>query len=143
MATVREQIIAAIAARLAAIPFVAEVEVMPTADPISFPAFAIFDNGQDPAEYEAEITRQNFAPSIECYVEREGGAAAYAEINALYAATVRTLIDGTDLDGLVETIDEGRLDMRPAPLASATRLYFALDLPITFAARRGDPSQPA
>ena len=143
MPPIRAQIIAAIAARLRTIPGVAEVEVMPSADPMGYPAFAVLDNGQEPSEIEAEITRQSFTPIIECYVEQPGGADTYARINELYAATIRALIDGTNLGGLVETIDEGRLDMRVATLATEPRLYFGLDLPITFAARRGDPSQPA
>lgn len=143
MPAIRAQIVAEIARRLRLLPGVAEVEVMPSTDPDAWPALHLFDDGQEPSEYGADITRQNFTPRIECYVEQPGGADAYAVLNTLYAAVVAFLIDGTQLGGLVETIDEGRMVISVAPLASEPRLYFGLDLLITFAARRGDPSQPA
>ena len=143
MPAIRAQIVAEIERRLRLVPGIAEVEVMPSTDPDAWPALHLFDDGQEPAEYDAEITRQSFTPRIECYVEQPGGAAAYETLNNLYSAVVAALIDGSQLNGLVETIDEGRMDIRVAPLASEPRLYFGLDLPITFAAQRGDPSQPA
>ncbi|WP_010545216.1 hypothetical protein [Sphingomonas elodea] len=143
MTAIRAQIVAEIARRMALVPGINEVEVMPSTDPDVWPALHLFDDGQEPSEYGAEITRQNFAPRIECYVEQPGGAAAYALLNDIYSAVIASLIDGTQLGGLVETIDEGRMEIDVAPLASAPRLYFRLDLPITFAARRGDPSLPA
>ena len=143
MPAIRAQIVAEIARRIKLVPGIAEVEVMPSADPDAWPALHLFDDGQEPTEYEAEITRQNFAPRIECYVEQPGGAEAYDLLNDLYSAVIATLIDGTQLGGIVETIDEGRMEISVAPLASAPRMYFGLDLLITFAARRGDPSQPA
>lgn len=143
MPAIRAQIVAEIARRIKLVPGIAEVEVMPSTDPDAWPALHLFDDGQEPVEYGAEITRQNFAPRIECYVEQPGGDEAYALLNDLYSAVIATLIDGTQLGGLVETIDEGRMEISVAALASEPRMYFGLDLPITFAAQRGDPSQPA
>lgn len=140
----RAEIVAEIERRLRLVPGIAEVEVMPSADPMAFPAFHLFDDGHDPIEAQASATRMDFTPRVEAYFERDGGAETYAQLNAFYAAAVFAVMgDDDQLGGLVETIDEGRMTIGVAPLASASRMYFALDLPITFAARRGDPSQPA
>lgn len=140
----RAAIMAEIERRLHLVPGIAEVEVMPSTDPMKFPAFHLFDDGHDPIEAQAAATMIGFTPRLEAYFEGAGGAATYAQLNDSYAAAVFVLMGNDDqLGGLVETIDEGRLAVSVAPLASAPRMYFALDLPITFAARRGDPSQPA
>lgn len=140
----RAEIVAEVERRLRLVPGIAEVEVMPSADPMDFPAFHLFDYGQDPIELGAAETRVALNLGLEAYFEKEGGAAAYAQLNDFYAAAVAALIgDDDQLGGLVETIDEGKMTIGVAPLASLPRLYFGLELPITFAARRGDPSQPA
>lgn len=143
MTAVRAGIVAEVERRLGLVPGIAEVEVMPAADPMAFPAFHLFDDGQEPVDMDPEATRYALALRVECYVEKPGGSAAYAQLNDLYAAAVAALLGDEQLGGLVETIEEGRQAIGVAPLASEPRLYFGLDLPITFAARRGDPSQPA
>lgn len=144
MTAVRASIMAELARRLALVPGIAEVEVMPAADPMAFPAFHLVDEGHDPTELEASATRFGFTPRLVAYFEKAGGTAAYNQLNDFYAAAVFAVMGEDDqLGGLVETIDEGSFKIDVAPLASAPRLFFGLELPITFAARRGDPSQPA
>ncbi len=144
MTALRAAIVAEIERRLRLVSGIAEVEVMPSADPMEFPAFHLFDDGHDPIEAQAAATMIGFTPRLEAYFEAAGGAATYAQLNDFYAAAVYALMGEDDqLGGLVETIDEGRFVVSVAELASKKRLYFGLELPITFAARRGDPSQPA
>jgi hypothetical protein len=126
--------------RLTGIEGVAEIQVMPSGDPISFPALHIFDDGHDPEDSDTGGTRNAASPRVEGYVEEAGGAAAYAALDALYCATVRALVTDPPLGGLAETIDEGPVRIFTAELGSMRRLSFALDLPITFSHRRGDPA---
>jgi hypothetical protein len=145
MSAVREQIFAAIEDRLRGIasPVVAEVERLPSADPVSFPALHIFDGGHRIVDMEAGTTRYTLTVPIEGYVEQSSGVAAHAALNALYAAVVAAVMPDPPLDGLAETIDEQDFRTAIAPLASIDRLGFAVDFEITFATRRGDPAQAA
>lgn len=143
MTEVRELVFAGIEERLRAIDGVVEVEVMPSADPLGFPALHVFDSGQDPGEGGPAHQGYDLSPSIEGYVEGSGGVEAFAALNRLYGDTVRALVTEPPLNGLAETIDEGGMRVFVAELASARRLGFSLDLPITFFTRRGDPAQPA
>lgn len=142
MPTVREQVMAAVMTALGELG-VAELELMPSADPVVFPALHVFDGGQDASPSEPAATRYELALTLEGYMEQAGGAAAYATLNALYAAAVAALMAEPPLGGLAETIDEGGLRISVAPLASRPRLGFSLDMTITFPARRDDPAQPA
>lgn len=143
MPIVREQVVAAIEAALAGVD-VAELETMPAGDPVKFPALHIFDAGQNPLnDTEAGVTRYDLALTLEGYMEQAGGAAAYARLNALYRDVVAALMVEPLLGGLAETIDEGALRLSVAPLAAKPRLGFALDMIITFPARRDDPAQAA
>lgn len=143
MTAVRNLIFAEIMERLTSIGDAAETELMPSSDPVSFPARHVFDGGQSLGETEAGVTRYALAVTIEGYLEQAGGADAHEAINELYAATVGALLPDPPLGGLAETIDEGDLRITVAPLASMSRLGFALDLEITFPTRRGHPDQPA
>lgn len=143
MSSIRAQAIADMEQRLGTVEGVAEVQVMPSGDPIDFPALHLFDDGHDPENSDAGGTRNAATPRVEGYIEEAGGAAAYAALDALYVATVKALITDPPLSGLAETIDEGSVRIFTAELASARRLSFALDLPITFSHRRGDPAQAA
>lgn len=140
---IREACFAEIETRLTAIAGVIEVERMPSGDPMSFSALHIFDGGQRAGDSNVESTRYDMSVLIEGYVEGGSGSAAHGAINALYADVVAALMPEPPLGGLVETIDEGDLQISVAQLASIERLAFALDFKITFPTRRDDPAQPA
>lgn len=140
--TIREGIFAEIERRLLAIddPAVAEVERMPSGDPISFPALGIYDDGQQLEDDDVVAARYSMGAMIEGFIEAADGPEAHAAMNDLYAAVVRALmLDGT-LGGLVETITEGAMRVSVAELASKRRLGFSLDLDFTFSTRRDDPA---
>lgn len=140
---VREQILSALLARLAAVPGVAQAERMISGDPSSFPALILNDGDQTVLRDQAEpnVTRYAMRPSIEGYVETADGPAAAAQINELYGALIRALITEPPLDGLAETIDEIDVRFSVAQLASARRLGFLAEFEITFITRRGEPAQ--
>jgi hypothetical protein len=143
MTVVRHAVCDEVLRRLVALEDAAETKLMPSGDPLAFPARHIFDGGQAVVEGEVASTRYALDLTVEGYLEQAGGADAYAALNDLYAATVRALLEDETLGGLVETIDEGGLRVFVAPLASKSRLGFAGDFTITFATRRDDPAQPA
>lgn len=143
MSAPRDQIFQLALARLIALPDAAETELMPSADPISFPARHIFDGGQSIEESGHNFTMYRLGLTVEGYLERDGGTDVHQQLNAFYAATVAALVSDPPLDGLAETIDEGDMRVMVAPLAGTNRLAFALDFSVTFFARRDDPAQPA
>ena len=143
MSTLHAALVTLVATRLAALGDAAETELMPSSDPVAFPARHIFDEGHALGDSDAGSTRFDLGITVEGYVEQAGGTAAYLALHDLYAATVRALITEPPLDGLAETIDEGDLRIFVAPRASRDRLSFSLDLSITFSACRDDPAQPA
>lgn len=143
MTTHRNAIFADVIERLEAIEDAAETELMPSADPVEFPARHVFDGGHTPIDLDASDTRYSLDFTVEAYVEQAGGTEAHAALNDLYTATVCALVSDPPLGGLVETIDEGALRITVAPLASKQRLAFALDFTVTFATKRDDPAQPA
>lgn len=143
MPSPRNQIFQTVLARLAALSDAAETELMPSADPISFPARHIFDNGQSIEETGHDFTIYRLDFSVEGYLERDSGADVHQQLNDFYAVTVAALVTDPPLDGVAETIDEGDMRVMVAPLAGTNRLAFALDFTVTFSARRDDPAQPA
>lgn len=143
MTAPRSLVCGTIMGRLRAIPGVAEVERMPSGDPLTFPALHFFDDGHRIGELEAGATRYDMLPTIVGYVEGEGGDEAHDALIDLYSLAVAALLTDPPLDGVAETIDEGNCKFMVAPLASKRRLAFALELPITFAAKRGNPAQAA
>lgn len=144
MNPLRSQIILLIAERLSAISGIAEVEVMPSGDPVSFPALHIFDPGHDTdTDTALGVTRYDMSPYIEGYHELPGGRAAYEALNAIYAEVVSALVSDPPLDGLAETIDEGDMRMEVATLASNRRLGFSLKFNITFPTSRSNPAETA
>lgn len=143
MTAIRAQIMAKIKQRLIGLNDAAETKVMPPGEPVEFPARHIFESGHSVDESDLSGTRYGFTPTIEGYVEGSSGDAVYAEINELYANTVRALITDPPLDGLAETIDEGDMRLFVATLASKPRMGFSLEIAITFPTRREDPAQAA
>lgn len=141
MTAVRYQIAMKGAALLQAAAFAQEVEVMPSGDPVSFPALHLFDLGQEPALGEAGTERFILSLGIDGYVEQADGPEALAALNALYTGVIETLFPQPYFDGLVEEIDQGRLTVNVAERANARRLAFSLDLNISYATRRGLPQQ--
>ena len=121
----------------------AEVELMPSADPVSYDAIHIFDGGQTIVEAEAGSTRYQLKLTIEGYFEEQGGPATYAALNARYAQVVSLMMTDPPMSGLAETIDEGDMRIGVAALASKPRLYFSLDFDIGFLTSRTDPAQAA
>jgi hypothetical protein len=137
---IREQILAILDTRLAALPGLAEYERMASGDPAAFPALILNDNGQSIRETEAGATRYALDLMIEGYVEGGTGASASAALNELHAAVVAAVMSEPPIGGLAEVIEEGALRVDVATLGGARRLGFALDLTIQFATRRGDPA---
>lgn len=141
--TVRGDVVAAAVAAWAALDGVAEVELMPSGDPAAFPALQIFDLGHRIEDGEAGSTRYALTLGIDGYIEASEGPDALAELNDLYAATVKAVMGEPPLGGLVESVDEGDLRISVAPLADTRRLAFSLDMTFRFSARRDDPAEPA
>lgn len=142
-----QAIFAELDARLAtnAIVGLASYERMPPGDPARYPALALYDEGDDPAEQEAGSTRLELEISVEGYVVGVGSGMHDALI-ALHADAVAALCGdaGTNLGGLVENIEiVGRRRVAVAHLADQRRLGFAQSFKITYATARGDPHQPA
>jgi hypothetical protein len=144
MSAIREQIFAAIEARLAAItsPAVAEVRRMPGGDPTRLPALFIFDQGDRSAEDEEETDTMAFVMSvgIDGFV---AGDAPHSAANALYAAVIEALFPQPVLGGLATAIRIERLSMAVAERAKDHRLGFGLELNIHYHTRFGEPQQPA
>lgn len=143
MSAVRARILAEIEARLKTIPAIAEVEIMPSGDPIDFPALHIFDDGHAIRNGEAGLTGYDIVPELVGYVEGSSGKEAHLELTNLYATAVALLTPDPPLGGLAQSIDEGDMRILVAPLEKGGRLAFTLGLPITFFTRRGDPAQAA
>ena len=143
MTAVREQIFAEVERRLKALDGVAEVERMPSGDPDQFPALHIFDAGQRPGQSDVADSRYDMSFTIHGYIDQAGGAAAHTALNDLYAATVAELMPEPPLGSLVETIDEGPMQVEVATRASERRLVFIVDFFVTFPTQRGNPAQPA
>lgn len=135
--------VAEIATRIASIPGVQELEIMPPGDPANFNALHIFYPGHDPSEEEAGATRYAANVEIVGFVENADPHQAFADLTDLYAAVVARLLTEPPLGGLAETISEGPFRALTAPLADVRRLSFSLILNLGFAATRGDPAQPA
>lgn len=143
MTAIRELIFEEIERRFGEIEVVQEVERMPSGDPVDFPALHIFDGGHRPAEADPTTSRYDMAVTVHGYIELAAGKAAHAALNELYAATVEALMPEPPLSQLVETIDEGAMQVEVATVASQRRLVFIVDFFVTFPTRRGDPAQPA
>lgn len=144
MAAVRFAIVAKVEAGLSAIPAVSEIELMPSADPASFPALHIFDNGDHPITGEPFTLRRQLDLTIEGYVEAHRGPAALEALNDLRGDAIRALFADYNIGpigGLAEDIEEGALRISVAPLTKGRRLAFSQDIIITYAVRRGDPDQ--
>ena len=139
MTAIRELIFASMAAALAANASAGEVERMASGDPLGFPARHIGNDGQAVLEGEVGATRYALSCSIEGYVEGQGGAAAAAQLNQLYADTVRTVMALIGTVPQIENVEEGDMRVAVASLASTRRLAFSTDFTITYATRRGDP----
>lgn len=141
MTAIREQIFAAIDARLSAIAGVEQYERMPSGDPTRFNALFVFDDGDVPAEdgEEAGTTRKRLSVGVDGYVKGGTGAAAHAAAHALYAAVIEALFPEPVLDGLADEIEELGLKFTVAERANERRIAFSLDLGIHYATRRGSP----
>jgi len=141
--TALSQIYAEIDARLSTLPTVQLYERMPSGDPDIFPALAVFDDGDEPAEQEASSTRLSLSLTVEGYMNGVGGAATHDQLLALHAAVVRALCgdEGTNLGGLVENIEiTGRRRVVVAPLSKERHLSFGQDFEILYSTVRGDPA---
>lgn len=144
MTAIREQIFAAIEARLEAIasPVIGEVRRMPGGDPTRLPALFIFDQGDVAERDEEETDTMAFVMSvgIDGFVS---GDAPHSAANALYAAVVEALFPQPVLGGLATEIRIVRLDMAVAERAKDHRLGFGLELALHYHTRFGEPQQPA
>jgi len=144
MTAVREQIFAAIEARLEAIttPAIGDVRRMPGGNPTQFPALFIFDQGEAAARDEEETDTMAFVMSvgIDGFV---AGDAPHSAANALYAAVIEALFPQPVLGGLATEIRIERLNMAVAENAADHRLGFGLELAILYHTRFGEPQEPA
>jgi hypothetical protein len=136
---IREQIFAAIDARLEPLVTDGEYARMPSGDPSKFPALHLFDQDDAVDEGEAGTTHRVLSLGIDGYVQEPGGAAAHAAANALYAAAIEALFTEPVLGGLAHEITEQRVQFTVAERASKRRVAFSLDLTIHYATRRGSP----
>lgn len=143
MTAPRSLIVADAVDRLRQINLSGETELMPSGDPVSFPALHVFDSGHQTEQSEPGVNRYSMPLEIEGYVEVAGGAAAHASMIRLYTDAVAALLAHPPLGGIAETVDEGDLNIVVATLAERRRLGFTLTILITFPARRGDPAQLA
>lgn len=139
MTAVREQILAAVDALLAAIDGVEEYERMPSGDPARFNCLHLFDMGDKPDTGEAGTHRFAMSIGIDGYVEGGSGAAASAASNALYAAVIEALFTEPVLGGFASEIQIESFRPTVAERASKRRIAFSLDLTIFYATRRGSP----
>jgi hypothetical protein len=146
---IRERIIAAVGARLAAIPGLAAIELLPMAQPSEFPSLSIDDLGHQIVESDA--THTTYTLNLQLLGQVQGspgplaGADAHAKVNDLYAAVVRALLAAPDRLGevtgeVVQTIDEGALGIDIAALAQDRMISFTLDIAIQFINRSHDPN---
>jgi hypothetical protein len=119
------------------------VSLEPNGDSDIFPALEIYDSGDVVLEHESAVTRRRLTLTIEGYVEREDGAAATGERNALHANLVRAIMADETLGGIVEVIDPGDRRTGTAMLAEHRRLMFGQDFAIDYATDRYDPAKPA
>lgn len=140
MTAVRETIWAAIDAALGAVAGVAEYERCPSGDPGAFPAIGAHDGGQAVTEGEANRTRYRMDVGVEIFVQLDGGAAAHAALNEIYADVVTALVGLIDTVAALEEVEEGDLRVAVAPLADRRRLAASCDFAFHFSTRRGDPS---
>jgi hypothetical protein len=140
---VRDQIFAAIEAKLGAITPLPRIDVEPAGDPSKFPSLAIYDGGHRVLERDAVQTRREMTVTIEGYVESGDGSTGAALRNALHASVVKALMTDSQLGGLVELVED--TDYRPvtATLSSKRRLAFGQDFIIEFSTSRTDPAEPA
>src|SRR5687768_16503637 len=105
MTAKREQLLAVVDTRLAAIPGLAEYERMASGDPSRFPALLLNDNGHSIIETVAGATRYALHVTIEGYVEGGNGPTASAALNQLYADVVQALMTEPPLGGLAEIVE--------------------------------------
>lgn len=142
MTAIRLDVLKAVVALLQDIDGVTETILMPSGDPVGFPALHVFDAGQSLIDTEPSVSRYELNLTVEGYIQTASGDDAVGKLNELYAATVRALLaDDLPLGGLAETIDEGDMRVFTATLADKPRLGFGLDFTITFPTRREDPAQ--
>lgn len=144
MTAIRELIAAELDARLQAIADArgGEYERDPSGDPTVWPAISLDDEGQDPSEEEADVTRYEMAVSIEVYAQGSSGQVVSQELNELHAEIVAAIMlpGQPPIGGLAERIEEGPLRRFTAAIASKPRKGFRLKFIITFTTRRGDPA---
>jgi hypothetical protein len=146
---VRETIVAAVLARLQAIPGLAFCELMPMAAPTDFPALALDDFGQNQIETDATHSTYVMTLQIEGIVQAppgaNAGAVAYAAANQLYRDTVAAMLAAPDrlaevAGGVVESVQEGDFAINVASLAKDRTLSFTILFDIQFINRSHDPS---
>jgi hypothetical protein len=151
---IRETIIAAVLARVAAIPGLAACELLPPQQPSVYPSLSIDDLGHRRDESDATHSRYTLSLQFTGLVEgapgpenADAGRDAHAQANRLYADLVRVLMaDNARLPevpgNVVELVDEGPLSLDVSTLASDRILAFTLDIEIQFINRRHDPALP-
>lgn len=146
---IRETIIAAVLARLATIAGLAvPVELMPTSQPSDYPALTLDDFGH--VRDDTDVTHSAYIMTLQVEAFVQGapgatGAAMHAQINALYASVVVALMATPDRlaevpAGVVQSIEEGPLNISVASLATNRTLSFTLSFDIQFVNRSHDPS---
>lgn len=145
--TIRETIIGAVVARLAALPGLAEtVEFMPAEPPSDFSrTIAVDDFGQSRDETDATHSRYTMTLNIEFWASGSSGAAAHANLMTLYADIVRAILAAPDrlgelAAGVVESIEEGDLTVDISAGATTRTLSGTVPIAIQFINRSHDPS---
>jgi hypothetical protein len=149
---VRETIIAAVVARLQAIPGLASAQFLPRSQPYEYPNLSIDDLGHRRDSTDATHSTYTLALQVLGIVKGDAagdidaaGANAHTRANALYAATVRALFADPPLlgeipGGVVQLVDEGAFDIDIARLAADAVISFTVDFDIQFINRSHDPN---
>jgi hypothetical protein len=149
---VRETIVAAVLARLQAIPGLAFSDLLPTSAPSDYPALVLDDFGHQLDERESTATHSTYTMTlqVEGFVQGAAGATGasiHAQANALYRSVVVAVLASPDrlgevAGGVVQTVTEGPLNISVASLATARTVSFTVNFDIQFINRSHDPNLP-
>ncbi len=139
---VRERILAAIAARLAAIATIDGLAVERNRDePVErFPSLIVIDGPQVPNDGNSGVTFYEMTVDIEGHVRAGTAAEVGAALTRLYAAAWRAIAAEVGLGGLATDIAEGPLSLDDRRGSGGTpQGAFNLEITVTYQTAAGDP----
>ena len=140
---VREQVLAALLARLQTLPGVTvERNRNREVTPEMMPALVLLDGGQRRQE-ETGLARYVAEADVEGYVLAATDAALGSTLNDLYARAVAAALADPTLGGLAVDVREGALDVMIVRENGKPAAGFSLTFEIEFFAAPADPFAPA